>query len=219
MYQSDKTKWSFLAGIFDGEGTVACWRTKSRAADFKDTGKTYDSFNLRLTIPNTSTVLMKWLVANFGGKFDLKREATEKHKAGYEWRPKGANNTKDQLLGILPYVVVKREQVILGLEYVDLPWGSYDRREQIYQRLKILNQKGPVSVTTNTLNDVTPTGEALKIESELDSDIESVPDVNQGSDWSTYNCTYREQPWSLDPVSKGGLLPMLPVYRKPEDLT
>jgi hypothetical protein len=186
MYQSDKTKWSFLAGIFDGEGSFTCWRTKSRAKDYKESGKVYDSFNVRVTIPNTSTQLMKWLVANFGGNYGLKREATEKHKASYEWRPKGLGNTKRMLLGILPYLVIKREQATLGLEWADLPYDSGVRREQIFQRLKVLNQKGPMSVTTNTLDDTVFIPEwgkpESKIESELNGDVESAPDVNPGSE-------------------------------------
>lgn len=151
MYQSDKTKWSFLAGIFDGEGSFTCWRTKARAHDYEESGKVYDSFNVRLTIPNTSIQLMKWLVSNFGGSYMLKREATEKHKAAYEWRPNGLNNTKKMLLGILPYLVIKPEVAKLGLEWIDLPYDSGKRREEIFQRLKVLNQKGPLSVETNTL--------------------------------------------------------------------
>jgi hypothetical protein len=169
MYQLDKTKWSFLAGIFDGEGSFTCWRTKARAHDYSESGKVYDSFNVRLTIPNTSTQLMKWLVFNFGGTFSLKREATKKHKASYEWRPKGLNNTKKMLLGILPYLVIKPEHAKLGLEWIDLPYNSGIRREQIFQRLKVLNQKGPTSLETNTQDDSLFIDES-KIEPELTGD-------------------------------------------------
>jgi hypothetical protein len=179
MYQSDKTKWSFLAGIFDGEGSFTCWRTKTRAHDYEESGKVYDSFNVRLTIPNTSIQLMKWLVSNFGGTYSLKREATEKHKAAYEWRPKGLNNTKKMLLGILPYLVIKSEVAKLGLEWIDLPYNSGEKREQIFQRLKVLNQKGPLSVETNTLED-SITSESM-IESDLIGDSKSGPVVTQVS--------------------------------------
>ena len=213
MYQSDKTKWSFLAGIFDGEGSFSCWRTKARAHDYKESGRVYDSFNVRLTIPNTSTQLMKWLVANFGGNYGLKREATEKHKASYEWRPKGLGNTKKALLGMLPYLVIKPEQARLGLEWAELPYDSGERREQIFQRLKVLNQKGPISVTTNTLDDSAHSAE-LKIESDLIGDNERAPDVSQGSKFSDYNVKYtQEKSFLCDP----GGLPLLRVYIKSED--
>lgn len=179
MYQSDKIKWSFLAGIFDGEGSFTCWRTKSRAHDYKESGKVYDSFNVRLTIPNTSIKLMKWLVANFGGDYMLKREATEKHKASYEWRPKGLNNTKKTLLGILPYLVIKNEQAKLGLEWIDLPYDSGERREQLFQEFKKLNQKGPIPVTTNTLD---ASEKDVMRESDLTGDSKSAHMVTYGSE-------------------------------------
>lgn len=171
MYQSDKTKWSFLAGIFDGEGSFTCWRTKARAHDYEESGKVYDSFNVRLTIPNTSIQLMKWLVSHFGGSYMLKREATEKHKAAYEWRPNGLNNTKKMLLGILPYLVIKPEVAKLGLEWIDLPYDSGKRREEIFQRLKVLNQKGPLSVETNTLDSSISFQNGTKLTEKIESDL------------------------------------------------
>jgi hypothetical protein len=93
---------------------------------------------------------MKWLISNFGGTYHLKKEATDKHKAAYEWRPKGENNTKKMLLGILPYLVLKKEQATIALKYIELPRNCPKDREPLYQRMRVLNQKGK-SVTTNTL--------------------------------------------------------------------
>ena len=123
MFQISKTKCSYLGGLVDGEGNICIWRTEARAKDYKTSGIVYPSFNLRLHISNTSTTLMKWLVSNFGGAYHLKREATDRHAASYEWRPKGEGNTKRILLAILPYLVIKREQAILALKYIDLPQG------------------------------------------------------------------------------------------------
>lgn len=176
MFQTSKTKCSYLGGLVDGEGNICIWRTEARAHDYKTSGKTYSSFNLRLHIANTSVTLMKWLVSNFGGVYHMKREATERHAAAYEWRPKGEGNTKRVLLAILPYLVIKREQAILALKYIELPQQSPKEREAIYQRMRQLNQKGPKTVTTNTSSDP---DSGLMIESELDSDIESGTVVTQ----------------------------------------
>ncbi len=179
MFQQDKTKCSYLGGLVDGEGNICIWRTEARAKDYKVSGKTYGSFNLRLHIANTSLILMKWLVSNFGGSYHLKREATDKHATAYEWRPKGEGNTKRTLLAILPYLVIKREQAILALKYIELPRVSPEAREPLYQRMRELNQKGPKTVTTNTSS---CTENVQMIESELTGDRESAPDVNQGSE-------------------------------------
>jgi hypothetical protein len=185
MYNEDKTKWSYLAGMVDGEGCISIWRTEARAHDFETSGKTYGSFNLRIQIYNTSIELMKWLVANFGGSYNTREHASDKHKNSYNWRPKGENNTKQMLLGILPYLVIKRDQAKLALRYIEIPRNSPREREIIYKRMRILNQKGK-TVTTNTLEGQIDgwvsypehaTATLPKIESELPSDRESAPTV------------------------------------------
>ena len=194
MYNEDKTKWSYLAGMVDGEGCISIWRTRARNTNYATNKITYGSFNCRIQIYNTSEALMKWLIANFGGSYNTRTNVGEKHKISYNWRPKGANNTKKMLLGILPYLVIKREQATLALEYVEMPKGNPERRVQIYQRMRLLNQKGK-TVTTNTLDNspepntffAGPDGILpaphysmlrpgdLKIESDLASDCESAP--------------------------------------------
>jgi hypothetical protein len=47
-------------------------------------------------------------------------------------------------------LVIKREQAILALKYIDLPQQAPEEREVIYQRMRQLNQKGPKTVETNT---------------------------------------------------------------------
>jgi hypothetical protein len=126
---------------------------------------------------------MKWLISNFGGVYHCKVEATDKHKAAYEWRPKGENNTKRTLLAVLPYLVIKREQAILALKYIDLPRNCPKEREPLYQRMRELNHKGPSTVTTNTSSASDPS--EVKIESDLIGDYESAPHVNAGVEQST----------------------------------
>lgn len=175
MYNEDKTKWSYLAALVDGEGCIAIWRTQARHKDYAANGKTYGSFNLRIQVYNTSEVLMKWLIANFGGSYNTRTNVGVAHKISFNWRPKGENNTKKMLLGILPYLVIKREQATLALEYIALPTHCPERREPIYQRIRLLNQKGR-PVTTNT-QDCPVSGQ--KIESELTGDSKSAPVVTQ----------------------------------------
>lgn len=123
---------------------------------------------------------MKWLVSHFGGIYHTKKEATDKHATAYEWRPKGEGNTKRTLLAVLPYLVIKREQAILALKYIDLPQQAPREREAIYQRMRELNQKGPKTVETNTLSEIASEYEGvLMIESGLTSDCESGPVVTQ----------------------------------------
>lgn len=154
--------WSYLAGLIDGEGCFSAWRYWNI---WKSEHKTpfhnpYWQYSCRVTITNTNLQFMKWLVQHFGGQYRIAREATEKHKARLEWRPKGKANLKKLILATLPYLVIKREQARLLLEWVDLGYDAHDRRAEIVENLNILNQKG--SVETDTLN-----GEEPMIQSEL----------------------------------------------------
>ena len=122
---------------------------------------------------------MQWLIQNFGGVFYPHRRDKAIHKPAYYWRPKGKANNERILLGVLPYLKIKKAQAVLMLEYVRLDRAiNSERREEIYAEMKTLNRRG-LPVTTNTSSNPE---NGLKIESELDSDIESAPDVNQGSD-------------------------------------
>ena len=156
--------WPYLAGLIDGEGCFSAWRYWNAG---RTDCKPYWQYSCRANITNTNLQLMKWLVQHFGGDYRLAREATEKHKARLEWRPKGKANLKKMLLSVLPYLVIKREQATLLLEWVDLEYGCQERRLEIITKLNILNQKG--TVETDTLNgSLEP-----KIQSELTGDSKS----------------------------------------------
>jgi len=158
--------WPYLAGLVDGEGCLSAWKYwNANRTDCKP----YWQYSCRVGITNTNLDLMKRLVQHFGGGFLCKREATEKHKASYEWRPKGKRNMQLLLLGILPHLMVKAEQAKLLLEWIDLGYGTQLRRDEIINRLNILNRKG--SVETDT-----PDGSnEPKIQPEHDGDIVSDP--------------------------------------------
>jgi len=134
---NDKTKWSYLAGLFDGEGSVfICIGYKDRP-----------STRLATCISNTSLSLMQWLVKNFGGAFYTTERANRKLQ--YMWRPKGKKNREIFFLGILPYLVIKRERVILALEYDRLDHEDPETRERMRQKMVNLN-KGSVETTRET---------------------------------------------------------------------
>lgn len=134
---NDKTKWSYLAGLFDGEGSVfICIGYKDRP-----------STRLATSISNTSVSLMQWLVKNFGGAFYTSIPKSEKSKTQYLWRPKGKKNREVFFLGILPYLVVKRDRVVLALEYDRLDHEDPELRERMRQKMVNLN-KGSVETST-----------------------------------------------------------------------
>ena len=150
--------WPYLAGLIDGEGCLSAWKYwNAKRTDCAP----YHQFSCRVSITNTSLYLMKWLVEHFGGGFLCKRESTEKHKASYEWRPKGQANTKRLLLAITPYLVIKKDQAKLLLEFIELETNPL-RRSEIVDELHSLNRKGTVETNMSGTS-----SQEVKIESEL----------------------------------------------------
>lgn len=156
---ADKVKWSYLAGIVDGEGCISCskaWIVQRNEVNLQrpvDEQRRYWQYQLYIQVTNTNLVLMKWLVETFGGEYHqtYKEDVEKNHKARYEWQPKSGNHRKNILLGILPYLLLKREQAVLALQYIGLGYGKQQEREEILQTMQTLNAKG-ISPTTNTLN-------------------------------------------------------------------
>lgn len=168
-------KWSYLAGIFDGEGTVYIGLMTDKRRTF-----------LKVGITNTDLNLMKWLVTFFGGAY--RSEARGNYRLIYRWGPKGKKNREKFLLGVLPYLIIKREQVLLALEFDRMNCSDPEKRDSIRLKIQALNRG---SVETNTQDNLPncPTDrgfgpvpsnlKVLKIESELTSDGESDPAVTQ----------------------------------------
>ena len=163
---SNKQHWSYLAGLIDGEGCISIVRSLRSKTD----GRThYYNYVLQLDVFNSSTKLMKWLVQYFGGVY-YTRDRSSDWKNASNWRPKGRANRREVLLGVLPYLVVKREQAIIALKYLDVEGENPAERERLHQQMLILNQKGK-SVETDTPS----TSSEVMIQSELTGDSKSDP--------------------------------------------
>ena len=166
----DKHKWPYVAGIMDGEGSFSIYYNK-----------TSKQHMARITVGNTSFVLIEYLMHNFGGKFyKLEPEQLKGYnrKPMYSWRLSGNKNKEKFLLGILPHLVIKKEQAKLFLEFISIPrcnqWPDKENvkanvllREDLMNRMSNLNH-GIQSVETNTQE-----SEKDMIESELISDDKS----------------------------------------------
>lgn len=162
-----------MAGIVDGEGSIVIYKNSSLV----------NTYNSEVVIPNTSLTLMKWLMDNFGGRYSTlypKDSHGYNRKPLYRWRVSGKKNRVNLILGILPYLVIKKRQAEVMLEFERLGYGQQEKRNELAKLCSRLNH-GEESLTTNTSN--MGTEKSLKIESELAGDCESAPDVNQGFDW------------------------------------
>lgn len=165
---SDKAKFSYLAGIVDGEGclTIGAGRRQSGVVNY----------NSVVCVGNTDPRLIKWLHQNFGGKYYSVNKPSSQSKTPYVWRLLKHKEQELLLLAILPYLIVKRERALILLEFVRLPrTADSSGRQTLFDKLTALNKRG-IGVSTNTQDD---SGEELKIESGLMGDHESDPVVTQ----------------------------------------
>lgn len=79
---------AFVAGLFDGDGSI---------------GVSIELMQKRL-------ILMRWLLMNYGGRFDERRMNGD--KAYYRWRLSGKKNKHDFLLDVIPHLILKKEKAV-----------------------------------------------------------------------------------------------------------
>ncbi len=142
-------RWVYLAGIIDGEGSVALYRKRNQ--------KGYLIWEPKLEISNTSKKFHIWVKDNFGG-------GTSKHRFNPEKYPRtktsytnafSSNKIREIAPKVLPFLIIKKRQTELLLEAVALigrkrktAKKSMEYRrlskaiEIIYLRLRKLNKRG-----------------------------------------------------------------------------
>lgn len=179
---SDKAHWGYIAGIIDGEGTLSIGRSEydaNRKAENGRPARTYHTtgFHSRVSVKNTDLRLMKWFKSRVGGEwYKDTSKRPENWKDSYVWVYGGIKLKEEFLLAILPYLVIKREQALVLLEFIKL--GNVrdsDKRQAFYEKIVALNQRGkPVETNTQDSSE-----DEEKIESVLTGDGESAPVVTQ----------------------------------------
>jgi hypothetical protein len=103
----------YCAGFFDGEGSVGVYTRRYVC-----------------TVSNTDIRPLKKFVELWGGKIAVTEKSKIKgaHMNVYHWHVYG-QNCKNFLNDILPFTVVKKDQIVLFLEVLDvLPVGRGKRR-------------------------------------------------------------------------------------------
>jgi len=148
---------AYLAGIIDGEGSINI--TSTKAPNSRNV-----SHALRMSVTNTSEALMVWLIDTFGSGRQMSRNTNPgKWATRYDWVVYG-HQAEVVLRAVLPYLVIKRDQARLALEfrgigrtqkpYLHIRGGApaldpdvVIEREDIKRRLSVLNRRGPISNT------------------------------------------------------------------------
>jgi hypothetical protein len=161
--------WPYMAGIIDGEGCFHIARIRSYQDE--QTGSYQIGYRLDIHVTTTSQALAKYLVANFGGKYYMCPSGNALWKDAFRWQPSGKKNKERLILGVLPYLVIKRDLAEICLQFLRLG-NSNDpiRREELCQQARELSRRGR-SVET----DMFGPGETGVIQSDLQGDLQSAP--------------------------------------------
>lgn len=196
MSLPSKTDWAYVAAMMDGEGSFSI----TKATNLSKAGIPYPAYDCKVMVSNTSEVLVKWLMEKFGGSYRVGvKHISAKARANgqvslkpcYRWTVEGYRKQELFLLAILPYLIIKREQAIVALEWTRMVnQKNPAKRLELHKQMIALN-KGE-SPTTNTPN-ATIDYEAIKkvwetpgwsivdplvkIESELHGNMQSAPAV------------------------------------------
>src|SRR2546430_17491556 len=95
-----KAELGYLAGIVDGDGTIAI--RESLPSRWRGLG-----YHAQLSVWNTSLTLMSWLTATWGGTIRPKRPSALSKKPLYQWQI-GGYKAENVIAQILAYLLVKR---------------------------------------------------------------------------------------------------------------
>lgn len=144
---------AYVAGVIDGEGYIGVAKTK-QTGSMRST-----RYAGVLIVGNTSRRLIQELVAVFGIGSISYRRGSERKKGFFLWAIQ-SRNARDVLVRVRPYLVVKRAQADLVIEFVDgfesfkggrpgkfggqtVSEPEIARRARIYEELRQLNRVGP----------------------------------------------------------------------------
>jgi hypothetical protein len=167
MMTKDKTKWAYLAGCIDSDGCIGISRTILKTS----AGNDYFGYDLKTSVAGNKIKSMRWFVRYFGGEFRPKSKNSSKltDDPGFEWFVSGGYKKMEIfLLGVLPYLIIKREQASIALEFIRLNGKpNPSKRAELHAACIALNSGK--SVTTNMLN----TENSVKRESDLIGDNKS----------------------------------------------
>lgn len=145
MPESDELSPQYVAGFFDGEGSVGIYFINTG----KESGKVDIKFRVNTRITNTNQEVLQRIKAKYGGAIGSSRRNNSNSKWVYNLEF-GREDSERLLIEILPYLIIKRERAKIAIEasqniarhYWRLPDEIREQRKQLVAKMKLLNKKG-----------------------------------------------------------------------------
>ncbi len=128
---------AWAAGFIDGEGCIGIWKRKDRP-----------SYRFHIQVENTDFRPLNKLCSMFGGSVWTSKRV-KKFKTLYGWKIEGQKAA--QVLNLVfPYLIVKKEQAEVAIEYANYRWSSEYKRgpgqeqqnSEFSDALKLLKRQG-----------------------------------------------------------------------------
>lgn len=137
----DVTQRAYAAGVIDCDGAI--WICRSSR------GRNRATHSVRVNVTNTRPELIDWFSLNLvGSSAGQAYTKNPRAKAVSRWQATSLN-AKHVLEQVLPFLVLKREQALVALEFCStlevsgkLPDALYSMREELYQKMRKLNKRG-----------------------------------------------------------------------------
>jgi len=146
------TDWAYLAGLIDGEGSLALAHRKG-GRHFRSGRYTYyrsdNSYQCHVTISNTDFKMVDWVRYTFKGcvYFAREREGNRKRQYTIAWQ---ANDMVKWILkGTLPYMLTKYEVAETILHFLEIPRLEKELRQIQYEDFKGLKEQVKSSGRSN----------------------------------------------------------------------
>ena len=137
----------YLVGLFDGEGCITLNKAKWAHHWKSEPGKVtiYTKYKLHIRVASTNYEILEWLLELCGGAIywhGLKGEKRGNRQDSWVWHIEGIP-AKSFLEIIQPHTIIKKEQVNLALEFLQVVRSaSNDEKEEFYLKFRKLNARG-----------------------------------------------------------------------------
>lgn len=124
-----ETEKAYLAGLFDGEGGVGVYETKIEGLVSK--------YVCNVGISNTKECIMEWLVSKLGGSITTSKGKKINHNTSYLWRLTTRDDMRLFIRAILPYSIIKKNELELMYAFLRAPANDYKLRAELISALKL----------------------------------------------------------------------------------
>jgi hypothetical protein len=169
-----QSKFSYLAGFMDGESSFSIVKTFSVQRKPDGSKKKYITYKCSVSITNTNKEVMEWIAKNFGGKVitGSDKNRNPKYKTRYNWFRTSHEDIEKFTLAILPYLIVKKKQALLALEFCKtyqterigtaLASGVNEKRDAIRREMMRLNGIFPLDALPKSVETIRESPESFQ---------------------------------------------------------